>query len=97
PVQTHRHQVVHQVVARGNRIEDAADTTRLVVLIDRLETEMRAAHTVMLGQSPKAGDSPLAKKELRRSSVNGRTRGRAGRPLARPGRPQLRSIASRIQ
>jgi hypothetical protein len=43
-VQAQRHQVVHQVVARRDRIEDTAHALRLVALVDCLEAEVGGAH-----------------------------------------------------
>lgn len=43
-VQTTRHQVVHDVVARSDRVEHAAHAAGLLALVHRLESEMCGAH-----------------------------------------------------
>ena len=42
PVQARRHQVVHDVVAAGDRVEDAVDAPLLLVERHALEAEIRA-------------------------------------------------------
>jgi hypothetical protein len=43
-VQTERHQVVHQVVLRGHRVEDAAHMACLLAVLDLRVAEMGLAH-----------------------------------------------------
>ena len=57
-MQAHRHQVVHQVVARRDRVEHAAHAARLLALVDRLEAEVGLAH-VAIG-APVSGWWPQA-------------------------------------
>ena len=47
-VQTHRHQVVHDVVLVGNGVKHTANALCLLGLVNLLETEVRAAHVGIL-------------------------------------------------
>ena len=53
PVHARRHQIIHDVVSGRHRIKHASHTTCLVLLIDRLKTEMGTRHKVNVrGQNP---------------------------------------------
>jgi hypothetical protein len=63
-----RHQVVHQVVLGGDRVEHATHTACLFFLIDRLETEMRGAHG---GNASGEGVNPANAWDIRFLSLRG--------------------------
>ena len=60
------HQVVHQVVAAGDPVEEVADEARLLVLADAAEAEVGAIRGVVLtARRGHGGDhSPAAKPAL---------------------------------
>ena len=59
-VQAHRHQVVHDVVARSDRVEHAAHAPSLGGLVDGLEAEMGGAHGDVLLNGGRRGDGDKA-------------------------------------
>ena len=88
------HQVVHEVVAAGDPVEQVADEPRLLVLADAAEAEIGAIRGVVLtARGGHGGDhSPAAKPALPWPQDAGIARGRNRAPRAR----RAASSAARI-
>src|SRR3546814_2617462 len=70
PVDAARHQVVHQVVAVGDGVEDLPDKARLLVVTHFAEAEMGGVARTAAGAPGHAGDdSPAGRSEEHTSEL----------------------------